>query len=159
MITTLLIGIYVSMLSLISPSVEADILAQEEIVKEIYDVSEEDLQNLVLVCYGEARGESELGKRLVIDTILNRAESGLYSTDISEVIYQPYQFSCMNSEGGLIGTAIEDISPDIWIEIELLVLDEIQSRTNSDVLYFRSSRYHNFGTPLVNEGNHYFSGC
>ena len=43
----------------------------------------------------EAEGECEEGKRLVIDTILNRVDSEHFPDTVYEVIYQPNQFSSM----------------------------------------------------------------
>lgn len=43
----------------------------------------------------EAEGECEEGKRLVIDTILNRVDSISFPNTVYEVVYQPSQFSSM----------------------------------------------------------------
>lgn len=56
-------------------------------------VSEEDIDLIALVTMAEAEGESEYGKRLVIDTILNRVDSEYYPNTVFEVVYQPDQFS------------------------------------------------------------------
>ena len=66
----------------------------EEIVKEEL-LSEEDISLIALVTMAEAEGECEKGKRLVIDTILNRMDSEYFPDTAYEVIYQPYQFSSM----------------------------------------------------------------
>lgn len=116
-----------------------------------YSITEEEIELIALVTMAEAEGESELGKRLVIDTILNRVDSELgYMPDtVTEVIYQPDQFSSMWN-GRVDDCYVTD-------DVRQLVREEIKSRTNYDVLYFHAKKYGKFGTPMFSEGNHYFS--
>lgn len=97
----------------------------------------------------EAEGEPEMGKRLVIDTVLNRLESEDFPDTVYDVIYQPYHYS--PAWDGRI-----DQFSDLDDAFKLVV-DEIQHRTNYDVLYFRTEMYHEYGTPMAPVGNHYFS--
>lgn len=97
----------------------------------------------------EAEGEPEMGKRLVIDTVLNRLESEDFPDTVYDVIYQPYHYS--PAWDGRIDQ-FSDID-----DAYKLVVDEIQHRTNYDVLYFRTEMYHEYGTPMAPVGNHYFS--
>ena len=60
-----------------------------------FGISNEEIELIALVTMAEAEGECEEGKRLVIDTILNRVDSEHFPNTISEVIYQPHQFSSM----------------------------------------------------------------
>lgn len=53
-------------------------------------LSEEDISLIALVTMAEAEGECEKGKRLVIDTILNRMDSEHFPDTAYDVIYQPY---------------------------------------------------------------------
>ena len=48
------------------------IIAKESIEEPIVSMSEEDISLIALITMAEAEGECEEGKRLVIDTILNR---------------------------------------------------------------------------------------
>lgn len=113
-------------------------------------LSEEEINLIALVTMGEAEGEPEEGKRLVIDTILNRADlGGAYGSTVKEVIYMPNQYTCM-WDGRRDACYVKD-------DIRQLVIEELQSRTNYDVLYFRTDHYHDFGTPVMQVGNHYFS--
>ena len=59
------------------------------------EIAEEDISLIALVTMAEAEGECEKGKRLVIDTILNRMDSEHFPDTVYDVIYQPYQFSSM----------------------------------------------------------------
>lgn len=48
---------------------------------------------LTLNIYSEARGESQVGKQLIADTVITRTLNDKYPDDICEVILQPKQFS------------------------------------------------------------------
>lgn len=112
---------------------------------------EDTLELLALVTFAEAEGESEYGQRLVIDTILNRVDSSSFPNSVSGVVYQSGQFSCMwdGRSKRCVGRV-----PD---SIRQLVKEELESRTNSEVLYFNGGGYPSWATPLFQEGNHYFS--
>lgn len=112
-------------------------------------ISDEDLMLLALLTMAEAEGESEEGKRLVIDTVLNRVDSEHFPDTISEVIYQKNQFTSMYN--GRVDRV------EITEEVVRLVEEEVQNRTNSDVIFFHANRYGDYGTPMFSVGNHYFS--
>ena len=109
------------------------------------EFSETDIELIALLTMGEAEGESELGKRLVIDTVLNRLDSGDYGNTVHSVVYAQYQFS---------GMGRVNYAPD---SVRQLVIEEINNRTNYEVYYFRTDYYHPFGKNLFKVGNHYFS--
>ena len=110
----------------------------------------DDMELAALVCVAEAEGESEYGKRLVIDTILNRLDSEYFPNTIHEVVYAPGQYECVHNG------RVNRVEYNEYIAE--LVIEEYQNRTNSQVIYFRTNHYFNFGTPLLKEGSHYFSG-
>jgi hypothetical protein len=112
-------------------------------------ISDEELELLALVTMAEAEDESELGKRLVIDTVLNRVDSSHFPNTITDVIYQKHQFTSMWN-GRYKKTYVDDY-------VRNLVLEELKDRTNSDVIFFRMGRYSDYGTPLFKEDGHYFS--
>lgn len=111
----------------------------------------DDCELIALVCVAEAEGESEYGKRLVIDSILNRMDSPYFPDNIHDVIFQtnPQQYACV-WDG-----RINRVEYDEYIA--KLVLEEMNNRTNNEVIYFKTKGYFNYGTPLLNEGSHYFS--
>lgn len=111
-------------------------------------MSKKDVELIALVAMGEAENQSELGKRLVIDTVLNRMDH--YGDTASEIIYAPGQYTCM-WDGRIKKCYVRE-------DIVQLVQEELENRTNYDVIYFRTGHYHNFGTPIMPEGAHYFSG-
>ena len=121
----------------------------EEAKVEELPYSDEEVELVALVCMAESEGESELGKRLVIDTVLNRVESDQFPDTIEGVVYQECQFTSMWN-GRVDNCVVTD-------EVRELVREEMREKTNSDVLYFRTDYYHDFGTPVMVEGNHYFS--
>lgn len=109
-----------------------------------YEYTPSDVVLIGKIVEHEAPHESELGKRLVIDTILNRVESDRFPNTVYDVINQPGQY-CNPKKYPQNG-------------IYRLVAEEIYFRTNKDVLWYRTKRYHTYGTPLLIEGAHYFSG-
>lgn len=127
--------------------------AAESIVIEhssiVETVSDEEVYLLALVTMAEAEGECEEGKRLVIDTILNRVDSEHFPDTITDVVYQPNQFTSMWN-GRSDRCAVTD-------EICELVREELTERTNSEVIFFRAGRYSDYGEPLFVVENHYFS--
>lgn len=108
---------------------------------------EKDL--IAIVTMGEAEGESEEGKRLVIDTILNRVDSEYFPDTIEEVIYQPDQFEAMWN--GRVNKVYD------MTGIYEMIDEELEERMNSDVIFFTAGHYGYYGTPLFQVGNHYFS--
>ena len=126
------------------PNPEPEILSEEPIM------SEDDIELIALVTMGEAEGECEEGKRLVIDTILNRVDYDLYFPNtVKDVIYQRNQFECVTN--GRLNRCYVD---EYFCQ---LVREELEYRTNYDVMYFRADRYGEYGTPMFQVGNHYFS--
>jgi N-acetylmuramoyl-L-alanine amidase len=117
--------------------------------KDVELISNEDIELIALVTMAEAEGECEEGKRLVIDTILNRVNSKHFPNTIYDVIYQPKHFSSMWN--GRIDRC------EVREDICQLVREEIESRTNYDVIFFTSGHYSKYGVPLFKVGNHYFS--
>jgi len=120
-----------------------------EVPLESSKFTKDEIDLIALVTMAEAEGESDLGKRLVVDVILNRLDHPSFPDTIYDIIYQKNQFTSMTN-----GRADRCYVKD---DIRQLVLEEISNRTNNKVLYFRAGRYHSFGVPLFKEGNHYFS--
>lgn len=114
-------------------------------------VTEDDIRLIALVTMAEAEGEPEEGQRLVIDTILNRMDSDKFPNTASGVIYQRGQFSCM-WDGRVEECYVQDALCD-------MVEEELANRTDGNVIFFRTRRYSDYGTPLFKLGSHYFSGC
>lgn len=131
---------------------DTEVVTYIEEKEDIYSVgnySTSDIELIALVTMAEAEGEPEQGKRLVIDTILNRVESGSYPNSVSGVVYQSGQFTCMWN-GRVDCCYVSDY-------IVGLVQEEITNRQSYDTIYFMAGGYSSYGTPLFQVGNHYFS--
>lgn len=113
-------------------------------------MSREDIELIALLTMAEAEGECEEGKRLVIDTVLNRVDSDEFPNTVKNVIYQKNQFTSMWN--GRVDRCY------VMEEICQLVEEELESRTNSEVVFFHAGKYGKYGTPLFSVENHYFSG-
>lgn len=132
----------------VTPVIKAMVTEPEE---PVITMSNEDIELIALVTMAEAEGECEEGKRLVIDTILNRVDSELsyFPDTVHDVIYQKNAFSSMWN-GRVDKCYVDD-------DICQLVREELISRTNYDVMYFTAGKYGKYGTPMFSVGNHYFS--
>lgn len=95
----------------------------------------------------EAGNQDELGRTYVADVIMNRAEQ--WDMTFEEVINAKNAFSVV-SNGSINEVEVKDSTREI-------VFNELKERTNSEVLYFRTGKYHSFGTALFKHGAHYFS--
>lgn len=112
-------------------------------------ITTDDVELIALVTMAEAEGECEEGKRLVIDTILNRMDSEHFPDTAYGVIYQKGQFSSM-WDGRVDECYVRN-------DICELVEQELKNRLDDDVIFFRTRRYSDYGSPLFKVGNHYFS--
>ncbi len=119
----------------------------EQIAEEIYWDS---LELLALVVEAEAGNQALMGRRLVVDVILNRVEDPDWPDSIQEVLTQPYQFSTYWNG------AVERVEPSelTYTAIEM----EMEQRCNPDIYYFTAGGYGQYGTPWKKVGDHYFSG-
>lgn len=126
---------------------------EAEIIEGYVDLSAtlptREVELIALVTMAEAEGECEEGKRLVIDTILNRVDCEDFPDNVTDVIYQPSQFSSMWN-GRVDRCHVQD-------DICQLVREELQNRTNREVMFFTADHYGAYGDPMFSVGNHYFS--
>lgn len=109
----------------------------------VYAVSEEEIKLIASITTAEAINQCEKGQRFVIDTVLNRVDDEKFPNTIDGVINQKNQYS----KGRPIPSS----------EMISLVREEVENRSNYDIIYFRTTRYHSFGTPVEKVGDHYFS--
>lgn len=121
-----------------------------EPVTEVYlGATDEEIDLIALITMAEAEGEPERGKRLVIDTILNRVDSEYFPDTITDVIYQKNAFEALWN-GRVDKCYVMD-------DIRELVVEELQQRSNYDVVFFTAGHYGIYGEPLFQVGNHYFA--
>lgn len=108
-----------------------------------------ELELLALVVEAEAGNQDLYGKQLVVDVILNRVDSSDFPDSITKVILQPRHFSTIWDGAAYRAEPTQETYEAI--ESELL------HRCNSDVLFFTSEGYSEYGTPWKKVGGHYFS--
>lgn len=113
--------------------------------------SDEEIRMIAKMTYAEAGNQSELGKRLVIDVILNRVEheGPQFPDTVEGVLFQKNQFSPASNGAYERAEVLEDIVR--------LVKEEIERRTDPDIAFFRASHYGEYGIPMYQVGGHYFS--
>lgn len=116
---------------------------------DISQFTEEEIELIALITMAEAEGESEYGKRLVIDTIINRVNSEYFPDTVDEVIYQPYQFE--SAWNGRVDRCYVDE------DICQLVREEMEELTDTYTYFFCAGGYSEYGVPMYQVGNHYFS--
>ena len=122
----------------------------EQVKKETeLPLTDEEIDLIALVTMAEAEGEPELGKRLVIDTVLNRVDGAWWPNTVEKVVYQKHQFTSMWN-GRVKRCYVKE-------DIRQLVIEELRNRTNSEVVFFRTGKYSTYGKPLFKVGHHYFS--
>lgn len=97
---------------------------------------------LAKVVHAEAGNQDMTGKRLVVDCVLNRVDCEKYPNHVWGVVLQEGQF-----------VRAETYTDDDMAAVE----KELMERLDYDVMYFRTNHYHNFGTPMYQHGDHYFS--
>lgn len=111
-------------------------------------ITEDDAVLIYYTIEYEAGGESELGKRLATDVILNRKDDPDWPDTIIGVISQDGQFSAWNQ-----GRLFKMIPSEDTIAA---VNKELQSRISDEVVYFNAIGYM-YGEPYEKVGGHYFS--
>lgn len=113
-----------------------------------------DLRLLAAITTAEAGNQSELGKRLVIDTVLNRIWSHNFGWrddwTIYETVSHPGQYDTWTN-GAYKRVAIDE-------DMMRLIEEELLNQTNSQVIYFKTNGYFSWAPKLFKEGDHYFSG-
>lgn len=112
-------------------------------------VTEYDKVLFAQIVMAEAGDQGLYGKRLVVDVILNRIDSEHYPCTLEGVISQTGQFTAY--ENG----AVWRVDPDeeCYQAIEM----ELANRTDSEIIYFRTDHYSEYGIPCYQYGDHYFS--
>lgn len=134
-------------------AISAEPMAEKEVVVEPEppetSATQEEIELIALCVMAEAEGECEYGLRLVIDVILNRMDDPHFPDTIYDVIYQKNQFA------GMYGDRITRCY--VKDELVQLVREELENRTDYDVVFFRTGHYHSYGVPMFQVGAHYFS--
>lgn len=121
-------------------------MTEEELAEEAYYDS---LELLALCVEAEAGNQGLIGKKYVCDVVLNRVDDADYPDNITDVILQQNQFSVV------LDGRIWEVEPTE--ETFQAIREELESRTNYDVLFFSYEGYSKYGTDWKKIGDHYFS--
>lgn len=125
---------------------EAYEMTPEELEEELFCDS---LELLALCVESEARNQGLYGKKLVVDVVLNRVDSPNYPDNITDVIMQQNQFSVV------LNGRIWTVEPSE--ETFEAIRQELEVRTNREIIFFTSEGYSPYGEPWGKVGDHYFS--
>lgn len=148
--TDILESIPVKKAAVAEPMMEKEVVVEPELEEPpAPSVTQEEIDLIALCVMAEAEGECEYGQRLVIDVILNRVDDPHFPDTIYDVIYQKNQFA------GMYGDRITRCY--VKDELVQLVREELENRTDYDVVFFRTGHYHSYGVPKFQVGAHYFS--
>ena len=116
------------------------------------DLEEEEyfdsLEELAICVEAEAGNQGLLGKRMVVDVILNRVEDTDWPGSIREVIEQKYQFASFWN--GAMDRTIP--TEETYNAVNM----ELKERSYPGLLYFTAEAYGDYGTPWGKVGDHYF---
>lgn len=128
-------------------SIETEIQVETPISEPLFILTDEEMDYFAKCVYAEAGNQGDIGIRLVIDVILNRCVR--FNCRPIDVINAPNQFAVVD-DGALNRAPALD-------SIKQLISEELVTEYNTEVLYFRTEHFHDFGTPLFQHGAHYFS--
>lgn len=105
------------------------------------ELTDNDKELIASVVMAEGAYEDMIGKRLIVDTILNRKDSPAFPDTVHGVVYQDNQYyRAMN------------YSTECMDAVEL----ECYERLDYDVLWFAADGYLPYGTRAYQHGGHYF---
>ena len=148
-------GMYESQYQTVSPpetEIEYVYIEAEPVIETVYipyeepfyrNLTNEDAYYLKDMAMREAEGQGVIGQCWVMYTVICRAEA--YGKSIKEIC-ESRAFESSRSRSGL--TPNDDCN-------EAFAL--IEEGWIPKPLWFRNKHYHNFGTPLCQVGDHYFS--
>ena len=124
---------------------------QEEVLQEPVNhepvVLYDNIDMLAKCVEAEAGNQGLLGKRLVVDVILNRVDSDRFPNDVASVISQRGQFAVYPNAMSRVTVTQETL--------DAIVL-ELSNRTDSQILFFTAGRYNKYCIPAYQHGDHYF---
>lgn len=123
-----------------------------EIIEEVTEAEEEepktpilsDQELIAMVVMAEAGNQDMLGKVAVASVVLNRCD--YFGLTVESVVKAKGQFSFP-----YYGT----VSEDCYRAVE--IAEQSRDLFPATMLYFRNTKYHNFGIPYEEIGDHYFS--
>lgn len=128
------------------PKVIVEAVEVEDLTEEAYF---DELEYLAACVEAEAGNQGLLGKRYVVDVILNRVDDERFPDTTTDVINEPKQFAVVSDER--INTVVP--SEETYQAIQM----ELENRLDDTILFFRTGYYHTGYTPCFQHEDHYFS--
>lgn len=123
-------------------------IPEEEVIEEPEQIVIYDSLDMLARCVeAEAGNQGLLGKRLVVDVILNRVDSERFPNDVASVISQKGQFAVYPNAMSRVSISQETL--------DAIVL-ELERRTDDRILFFTARHYNKYCVPAYQCGDHYF---
>lgn len=120
---------------------------QEMPIEIVAPVEYDNLEMMAKCVQAEAGDQGLLGKRLVVDVILNRVDSDRFPNTVKGVISQSGQFAVYPS---MMSYSVPDD------ETYQAICLELENRTDHDILFFAAHNYNSCATPAYQHGDHFF---
>ena len=106
---------------------------------------------LACLVYAEAGNQDLNGKRLVVDTVLNRVDSDTFPDTVTDVIFQKNQFT--TTFDGTLERAYRNVTDECYEAVDIEISGK---RLDDKVMYFTAGGYGKYGTRAYKHGDHYF---
>jgi hypothetical protein len=130
-----------------------DLKGQKEVKgksKEIFPMTQEEIDLLAAICYAEAGNQGDLGKELVAMVVINRVNSPIFPDTVKEVIFQKNQFT----------TTFDGALSRAWNNVDTSCYNAVERARKGckypGILYFTAGGYGEYGTPAFQYKDHYF---
>lgn len=123
---------------------------EQEPIVQMYGFSEEEFELFQRVVFAEAGNQGFKGKQLVADVILNRLASEQFPDTLEGVLLQENQFACVTT-GAIYCYDLDEKSK------QAIITELMLERQNEEILFFRTEKFSEYGTPAFQYGDHYFS--
>lgn len=137
-------------IALILGAIMAFFLVKNVHAESLYETMDtDDIHLLAQLAHAEGHNQDVDGMKYIVAVILNRVESDIFPDTISEVIFQDGQFAVVGN--GEFEKAIPEES-----DFEA-VKQELEHRSNKEILYFTAGNYGEFGKPSFKYKEHFFS--
>lgn len=128
---------------------EEDRLPMDSHTDMVESVPRDTLELMALVIEAEAANQGYYGKQLVADVILNRVDSNEFPDSIARVLLQPNAFSTIWDGAAFRAEPTQETYDAIAAEL--------MHQCNTDILYFTSEGFSEYGRNWKKVGGHYFS--
>ena len=123
---------------------------EPESIAQMYGFSAAEFELFQRVVFAEAGNQGFYGKQLVADVVLNRLASEQFPDTLEGVLMQKNQFECV-ATGAIYCYDIDEESK------QAIITELMLQRQNKDIIFFRTERFSEYGTPAFQYGDHYFS--